>query len=1124
MKLLELEIYNEKQSRLNGYNLETLAFSLAKKFNKEKKQYCIVFSSLYECQLFSTFLQNFILEENICYYLFDEVLRVDFMGVSKEMQYERMRALNKIYTGAPVIIIFNAISLLRPVIDKKSYIENSIVLEKNSEYSRKKIIDLLANNGYRLVSMVEHPGEFAYRGMIFDFFPPNYINPIRLEFEGNTLIDIREFNVAKEISINSLERAEITPAYDLIYDNKDRENIINTLENELKGMNEFDDTYFALKNKIVSIVDEEDDKSVPYNHHRYFGSFRSIVSYVDNMYFYNKDDILFKLDNYVQEDKEFFTEQYNHRIGLANDSLIVNKDSVMNSLSYQEIEESSEGVLRDIPYVFDSIFSLPNILRTILSDGYKVFIVQDEKKIGSIKEHLDNAKLIYTDYPYLSDIIFINGNLSKGFMDSDNKIIFIGYKEIYGINRLNNKFLSRYKEVESIKKFDELNEGDYVVHEKHGIGKYIGVVIKDGLEMLQVNYRDDDKLYIPLIKFGMLKKYAGREGYVPRLDVLGGSSWQRRKAKIKSRLTYLTDQLLEISSKRKAEKGYAFIKNEELENEFANSFPYELTSSQQTALKEISSDQEKDSPMDRLLAGDVGFGKTELAFRAAFKTVLSGKQVVFLCPTTLLAKQHYEVAIHRFKGFGVKIACFSRLISIKEQNDNIQKIKDGKIDIIIGTHRLLSDDIEYKAIGLLIVDEEQRFGVAQKEKIKKIGGNIDVLTLTATPIPRTLQMSLLGLRELSRLIEPPQNRLPIKTYVTAYNEGLIKEAINLELGRKGQVYYLHNKVKTIYTKANDLKRIFPSARIGVAHGKMTSSDVNAVMNDFYDGNIDILVCTTIIETGLDLANVNTIIIEEAINYGLAQLYQIKGRVGRSDRMAYAYLFYNKFIKMNEDARKRLKSIKEFTELGSGYKIANQDLNIRGAGDILGAEQAGFMDTLGYDAYQELLNEVIKQKNEVCQAKVEVSNKYMLSFSLDCCIPNEYADEKNRIKIYRELMFINNIYDLDEFAKKIRDVYGPYTQEVYNLLCKREIEILLNSDFVYNFTQGLDYYIIEFSERLFKMNIKMNDINSIVEPLLSLLYISISHNHLIIRLRKNNSYIENLLYLTNRFIKVFLSND
>ena len=525
-------------------------------------------------------------------------------------------------------------------------------------------------------------------------------------------------------------------------------------------------------------------------------------------------------------------------------------------------------------------------------------------------------------------------------------------------------------------------------------------------------------------------------------------------------------------------------------------------------------------PMDRLLAGDVGFGKTEIAFVAAFKAMLAHKQVALLCPTTILCMQHFKVAAERFKSFGIRICAFSRFVPASQQKTNIQLIKEGKIDFVIGTHRLLSNDIVFKDLGLLIVDEEQKFGVTHKEKIKEKSKNIDCLTLTATPIPRTLQMSLLNVRSLSLLEQAPINRMPVKTYVAKQDKELIYEVIGKELERKGQVYYLHNDIKTIYSLASTIQKKFPSNHVGVCHARMSEDEIEETMSNFYACEYDILVCTSIIESGLDIPNVNTIIVENADHFGLSQLYQIKGRVGRSSRLAYAYFFFKDANKITPDARKRLKALKDFTELGSGYKIAMQDLNIRGAGDILGSEQAGFVDTLGYDAYVDLLKEVVKEKEVMNSAVVEKKDehRFELSFSLDAHIPEEYGSETQRINMYRELSDCESDTDLNAFSKKLRDVYGTYPEEVSNLLIKRKIEISLNSGLYDSFIEGLGVYTITMSSAFSAKPALYKILEEKLQPLLVKLRVHINNHRFEFSLTKSRDYLTDLLFLTGELEK------
>lgn len=1110
MKFKDLRSFIEDSNRgLNSYNLETLAYTVAKEFETKREQILLVLPSLYDTQNLQEFLIDFIETENIYLYLFDEVIRVNALGTSKEMMYERLRTLSALYNGEAGVFIFNTAALLRPTLSREQFLGLSKTYHLNERFDRRDFLDTVQAAGYVRRSRVEHPGEFAVKGMIIDFFSPALYQPTRIELDGNEIVDIRSFDPATEVSNIALEKAKLSPANDLLYLSEDKEKIKSRLQKEMSP--EFEQQIGVLIDKLSL---ENDGLLVPYMHFKYYGKYETIL--MQNLKFaaYHLTDIVDRSYRYVENDRLYFAEQHNANLALSSSSLYLKEALQFLTTNLIDIPESSESIVTGLPYNFESLVSFSLRVREIIEDGYRIIAFLPKERRSNLYQRLGDDNLAFVEYPNEGDLVLFDGNLSSGLLDKKKKIVYLGTKEIFGLKNRSASFLTRYKEAKIIRRFDDLNSGDYVIHELHGIGRYEGVVKYNGLDYLRVTYKDNDELLIPLVQFKLIRKYSGREGYIPSLDKLGGSTWSRRKAKIRGKLVYLADQLLEVTSKRMMEKGFAFPPTNELEREFSDSFAYELTPSQVKAYDAISKGMERVQPMDHLLAGDVGFGKTELAFRAAFKAILAGKQAAILCPTTVLCRQHYEVAVHRFKGFGVKIACLSRFVPQGEQEESVRRLQEGKIDLVIGTHRILSADVVFKDLGLLVVDEEQRFGVAQKEKIKKLGGNIDVLTLTATPIPRTLQMSLLGLRELSNLEAPPLNRLPIKTYVTYYDDGLIKEAVELELGRGGQVYYLHNRVRSIYEKAAKLKKLFPYATIAVAHGQMSSSEMADVMNAFYDSEVDILVCTTIIETGLDIQNVNTIIIEDADRFGLAQLYQIKGRVGRSDKLAYAYLLYDKNKEIGEDSKKRLKALKDFTELGSGYNIAKQDLNLRGAGNILGAEQAGFMDTLGFENYQALLDEVIKQKKYLEGIKIENKEKhsYTLSFSLDSIIPDNYVDETARVTIYRELASIEDEKSLAEFAKKIRDVYGPYPLEVYNLLTKKRIEIYLSADYISEYIEGLDYYEIGLSREATAKKINASDLEISLDQVKEILRINFKGGCLHFRIRKTNLYLDQLLFI------------
>jgi transcription-repair coupling factor (superfamily II helicase) len=594
-------------------------------------------------------------------------------------------------------------------------------------------------------------------------------------------------------------------------------------------------------------------------------------------------------------------------------------------------------------------------------------------------------------------------------------------------------YKSNFKYGSKIKDINKLNIGDYVVHSIHGIGIYGGIeaLNKNGLikDYLVVNYRGNDKLYIPVEKIELLQKYSSGEGSLPKVNKLGGTEWQKIKLRIKNRLRDIADKLLKVAAEREIQKGFAFGDDTEEQVLFENDFIYDETKDQLLVSKQIKDDMEKDVPMDRLLCGDVGYGKTEVAFRAMFKAVSNSKQVAYLCPTTILSNQHYENAIERFSKFPVRIALLNRFTSPKRTKEILTGLQDGSLDVIIGTHRLLSKDIKFKDLGLLIVDEEQRFGVSHKEKIKEYRANIDVLTLSATPIPRTLQSTMLGLRNLSLIETPPMNRYPVQTYVLEQSDYIIRDAIYKELSRNGQVFLLYNKVDSIITKVTEIKRLVPEAKITYAHGQMSKKEIEDTMLRFVNHEFDVLICTTIIETGIDIANVNTLIIIDADKFGLSQLYQIRGRVGRSDRIAYAYLMYDKKKVLNETAVKRLNAIKEFTELGSGFAIALRDLSIRGAGDILGKEQAGFIDSVGIELYLKMLNdEVQKLKGIPIEEEQESEEKPLLDVTTH--IDDKYVENEDlKIEIHRKINEIDSYQKLVEIKSELEDRFGPVDEKL-----------------------------------------------------------------------------------------------
>ena len=715
-------------------------------------------------------------------------------------------------------------------------------------------------------------------------------------------------------------------------------------------------------------------------------------------------------------------------------------------------------------------------------------------------------------------------SLSEGFEIPALKLAYLSSNELFGKRSVSSRFTTRFKEATILKSYEDLKPGDYVVHEYNGIGQFIDVttILDEGIhrDFLQIAYAGGEFLYVPLEQFRLVRKYSGREGAAPKLSRLSGSDWKKRKEGIKKKIDDLADRLIALYGTRAKEGGFAFPKDDEFQRQFEEEFPYELTRDQKEALVDIKRDMESPEAMDRLVCGDVGFGKTEVAFCAAFKAISAGKQVAMLAPTTLLARQHYDVAIGRFATFGVKIALFSRMVSPAEQKEAIEKLKNGQIDLAIGTHRLLSKEIAFKDLGLLIVDEEQRFGVEQKERIKEMKNQVDVLTLSATPIPRTLQMSLAGIRPISEINSPPQDRMPIETHVVPFKESIADELIQRELSSGGQVFYLHNRVDSIFAVASKMARRIQGASIGVVHGQMEKEQIEDTMEKFYEGEINVLICTSIVENGIDVPNANMIIVENASIFGLSQLYQIKGRVGRGNRIAYAYLMYPQGKNMNENARKRLSAIQEFTELGSGYKIAQRDLMIRGAGDILGSEQAGFIDSIGLDLYLKLLDEAVASKKSGILPPEVKPNRL---FRLDAYIPKQYASKSDKIQLYQELEEIKTMEQLGSFQKKMKDIYGKLPEEVVLLITKKRIDILGEKEEFESLEEYDDRVVISLSDHFSRIDGIGNDLFNLVVPYLSFIRAGFSGKKLSITVKKvNDDWINDLEKVMKAVDKAYIN--
>lgn len=908
-------------------------------------------------------------------YLVDNYSFKKALAISPERNINNMDMFYKIQSQTGNVIVTHIEALLTKLPNPKEFYDSKIVLKKGAEINRDNLIEFLSEGGYERSIIVNNPGEFAIRGFVIDIYPSEKEDSLRIEFFGDEIVSIREFDPLTQLSKKEIIETDIT--------------LFKTdlLLKESNLMEYFDKPLVILKDlsQIKKVYD-------------------SLVQNIGQKSYENEG--YFKLDVLTNQDKLFYNELEN----IESDITIKYHVSKIKSFN-SGIELINEYIRKNLKE--------KNIVLAI-----------DRKDLKRIKKYLE-FNIFETNFSKIKKGIvnFVDASMTEGFLCDD--LIVLTKKELFNEVVLKNRIKKVLKNTESVK-LNTLKRGDYVVHALHGIGQYQGITTLKNRGMkkdyLEIKYAKTDKLYVPVERIDYLKKYLSKDHNEIKLDSLGSTSWIKRKNNIRKRLNDIAQKLIKLYAERKMEKGFAFSEDDVLQQQFEEDFAYTPTFDQIKASEEIKSDMEKAIPMERLLCGDVGFGKTEVAFRAMFKAVKDTKQVLYLCPTTILSNQQYESALKRFKNYGVNISLLNRFIEKKKQVEILDDFQKGKIDILIGTHRLLSKDIVPYDLGLLIIDEEQRFGVRQKEKIKKRFKNIDILSLSATPIPRTLQISLMGIRGLSLIETPPLYRLPIQTYVIEEDEKLIKDAIYKEASRGGQVFVLFNNIEQIEIRKVFLENIVPDLDIVVAHGKLKKEELERRINDFIDKKYDILLCTSIIETGIDIPNVNTLIVLNADHFGLSQLYQIRGRVGRSTRQAYAYLMYSKNKILTPEAQARLNSIKEFINLGSGYKIASNDLKIRGAGDVFGSEQAGFIDTVGIDLYLKILDEEIERIKTGKVPKKEVQATPLIN--VQTSISEDYTEEEEvKILIHEKINSIKTEEDLLEIQKEIKDRFGTLDEDL-----------------------------------------------------------------------------------------------
>lgn len=1003
------------------------------------------------------------IEDVAFFYPAREINFYNIKSIDEKISANRLEILIKQSKGEKFITITTLEAIKNKLTTLSQFNNNFVKISSEDEIDQDEFIKKLINLNYSLSSLVENKGEFAKRGSIIDIWPINYENPIRIELFDNEIDSIRFFDKSTQRTIEKINEFTISPTNELSYESKDFDEVTKLITDEISKLSKNIKTSSdqKLKDKYLQILD--------------FINERSYISNLDLINPYRASNYQNFLD-YLSKDTVFIFDDVNRIYDQNEKSDLEFLEAVTYQRDRGEVFSSFHNLLADSKIIYDQIkkFSIMNLtsllkksklfnpkqlieLKTIevehfnnnigqfidtisnLPVNYKAYaLLPNSVKSQSLLEEFNNRENFDISFSDNTKLTLLDIQAKDGYYIRDANLFVFNENNIFTTNRKNYHKKTKSKLSSSdIINYSDLTIGDYVVHENNGIGIYSGLekIIVNNIQkdFIVINYKGNDKVFVPIDQMDLVSKYIGNKGEKPTLSSLGSQSWVKAKQRARRAVNEIADDLVKLYAKRSKEKGHAFSKDSTWQNEFEDSFFYEETISQLRSIEEIKEDMQSDRPMDRLLTGDVGYGKTEVALRAAFKAILDGYQVAFLVPTTILANQHYETSKERFKNFPVEIQMLSRFVSKNKQKEILKDLKSGKVDMVIATHRLLSKDVKFNKLGLLIIDEEQRFGVKDKEKLKTLKTNIDVLTLSATPIPRTLQMSLAGIRDLSTLDEPPEERMPVNTYVLEYDDNIIKSAIEKELNRNGQVYFVYNRVYNITSIFNHLKTLIPDARIEIIHGKLSPKQIESIMNDFILGDIDILLSTTIIETGMDIANVNTLIVYDADNMGLAQLYQLKGRIGRSNRSSYAYFTYRKGKVLSEVSEKRLKSIRDFSDFGSGYKIAMKDLELRGAGNLLGENQSGHVSSIGYDLYVKFLQEAVSKASGK-EIKENKSNDVYIDIKVDAYIPNSYiSDQSQKIEIYKRIAKIENSHDYDILVEDLIDIYGDIPIMVDNIM-------------------------------------------------------------------------------------------
>lgn len=1085
---------DKKRQLILGLSTSTKALAIASSLEKEDR--IVLLTSTYgEAEGLVSDLISILGEELVYPFLVNDAPMVEFLMSSQEKIISRVEALRFLTDSSKKGILVCNIAASRLILPSPNAFKDSIVkISVGEEYDQHAFIHQLKENGYRKVTQVQTQGEFSLRGDILDIFEISQLEPCRIEFFGDEIDGIRSFEVETQLSKENKTELTIFPASDMLLREKDYQRGQSALEKQIsKTLSPI------LKSYLEEILSSFHQKQSHADSRKFlslcYDKTWTVFDYIEKdtpIFFDDYQKLMNQYEVFERELAQYFTEELQNSKAFSDMQYFSDIEQIYKKQSpvtfFSNLQKGLGNLKFDKIYQFNQypmqeFFNQFSFLKEEIERYKKMdytIILQSSNSMGSktLEDMLEEYQIKLDSRDKTSickeSVNLIEGNLRHGFHFVDEKILLITEHEIFQ-KKLKRRFRRQHvSNAERLKDYNELEKGDYVVHHIHGIGQYLGIETIEikGIhrDYVSVQYQNGDQISIPVEQIHILSKYISSDGKVPKLNKLNDGHFKKAKQKVKNQVEDIADDLIKLYSERSQLKGFAFSADDDDQDAFDDAFPYVETDDQLRSIEEIKRDMQASQPMDRLLVGDVGFGKTEVAMRAAFKAVNDHKQVVILVPTTVLAQQHYTNFKERFQNFAVNVDVLSRFRSKKEQTATLEKLKNGQVDILIGTHRVLSKDVVFADLGLMIIDEEQRFGVKHKETLKELKKQVDVLTLTATPIPRTLHMSMLGIRDLSVIETPPTNRYPVQTYVLEKNDSVIRDAVLREMERGGQVYYLYNKVDTIVQKVSELQELIPEASIGYVHGRMSEVQLENTLLDFIEGQYDILVTTTIIETGVDIPNANTLFIENADHMGLSTLYQLRGRVGRSNRIAYAYLMYRPEKSISEVSEKRLEAIKGFTELGSGFKIAMRDLSIRGAGNLLGKSQSGFIDSVGFELYSQLLEEAIAKRNGNANANTRTKGNAELILQIDAYLPDTYiSDQRHKIEIYKKIRQIDNRVNYEELQEELIDRFGEYPDVVAYLLEIGLVKSYLDKVFVQRVERKDNKITIQFekvTQRLF----------------------------------------------------------